>query len=124
MHPNCISNVAQDQGSQRWYPVTKERVLLTDDLGSDLKDGGSTLVQRFDQPVGGMQPLGQVIFLGLATRGLANSSVVAVVDQNAGEGFSIELDDLISPIISATSAASTRHTRIRAATLRVASNGR
>ena len=58
MHPNCISNVAQDQGSQRWYSVTKESVLLTDDLGSDLKDGRSTLVQRFDQPVGGMQPLG------------------------------------------------------------------
>jgi len=111
MHPNCISNVAQDQGSQRWYSVTKESVLLTDDLGSDLKDGRSTLVQRFDQPVGGMQPLGQVIFLSLAARGLANSSVVAVVDQ-------------ISVIISATSAASTRHTRTSAATLRVANNGR
>jgi hypothetical protein len=65
VHADRIGNVAQNQRSQRWHTVTEEGVLLTDDLGGDLEDGDSTLVQRFDQPVRGMQPLVQVIFSAL-----------------------------------------------------------
>jgi hypothetical protein len=48
VHADGISDVAKDQRSQRRYTMPKEGVLLTNDFGGDLKDGGGTLVQRFD----------------------------------------------------------------------------
>ena len=67
--------------------------MLADDLGADLEDGGSPLVQRFNQPFCCPQTLAQVIFVGLAARRPANPGVIAVVDQHAGEGFGVEFDD-------------------------------
>ena len=93
MHADGVGDVAQDQRSQRRHAVPEEGVLLTNDLGGDFKNSSGALVQRFDQPVGSMQPLGQVILLSLAARRLTHPHVILVVDEDAGQGFRIELNN-------------------------------
>ena len=68
MHADRIGDVAQNERSQRLDAAPEKGVLLADDLRRDFEDGGRSLVQRFDQPIRRMQPLGQVILLGLAAR--------------------------------------------------------
>ena len=68
-------------------------------------------MQRFDQPVGGVQPLDQIIFFGLVACRTANLGVVAFVNQNAREGFYVELDD--PPAIGLRSHQDIRDHRLR-----------
>ena len=93
VHADRIGDVAQDQRSQRRYAVTKEGVLVTNDLCGNLEDRGRTLVQRFYQPIRGVEALGKVILLSLAAGRLADPGIIPVVDQDARQGFGVELDD-------------------------------
>ncbi len=83
MHADRIGDLAQDQRSQRRYAVTKEGVLVTDDLCGNLEDRGRTLVQRFNQPIRGVEALGKVFLLSFAAGRLADPGIIPVVDEDA-----------------------------------------
>ena len=93
MHADRLGDVAQDQRPQRLDAATEKGVLLADDFRRDLEDRGRSLVQRFDEPIGRVQPLGQIVLFGLAAGRLADPRAIPVVDQNARQGLGIELDD-------------------------------
>ena len=61
VHADRVGDVAQDQRPQRLHAVAEKPVLLPHDLGRDLEDRRGALVQRFDQPVGRLQPVGRGI---------------------------------------------------------------
>ncbi len=93
MHADRIRDVAQNQRSQRLHAVTKKSVLLTNNFSGDFEDCGGPLVQRLDQPIRGVQPLGQVVFLGLAACCLAYPRAIPAIDQDARQGIRVELDN-------------------------------
>ena len=93
VHPDRVGDVAQDQRPQRLHALAKEAVLLAHDLGRDLEDRRGALVQRFDQPVRRLEPLGQIFPLGLAADAAADPGVIAVVDQNPRQRLGVQLDD-------------------------------
>ena len=69
VHADGVGDGAQVERPQMPHAVEQERVLLADDLGSDLQDGLGALVEAARQPVGVLQALGQKILLGLLPGG-------------------------------------------------------
>ena len=66
VHADRLGDVAQHQRPQMLHAVAQEAVLLAHDLARDLEDGRGALVQRLDQPVGGLVALGEIVaFVGL-----------------------------------------------------------
>ena len=59
VHFDRGGDIAQDERAQMADAEAEEAVLLADDFGRHLQDGLRALLQRLDQPVGGLQLLGQ-----------------------------------------------------------------
>ena len=70
----------------------QESILLAHDLGGDLQNGARPLVQALDQPVGRGEAVGDEGFFGVGARGLGDLGMIALVDQNPGQGVAVEVD--------------------------------
>ena len=92
MHVDGIGDIAQDEGTQMLYAVLEEAVLAADDFRCHPEDGVGALIQGLDQPVGGLEPLGDEFLVRLAARLAPDFGEVPVVDQHPGQGLGPEFD--------------------------------
>src|SRR5258708_9350657 len=73
--------------------MTKKSVLLLDDFARHFKYCRGALVQRLDQPVGRLHSVGHVLALAPAAGSAADPRIIAVVDEDAGQGVGVQLDN-------------------------------
>ena len=68
VHADRVGDGLEIERPQMLDAVGEERVLLAHDLGRDLEDGLGALVERADQPGGGLQAVGEIALVLVALR--------------------------------------------------------
>src|SRR5690606_9595058 len=92
VHPDRLSDLAERQGTHMRYTVEEEALLLLDDLARDLDDRALTLVKRANEPVRTGELFGQPR-LAAGGASFGEFGIIAPVDEQAGQGGAIDLDD-------------------------------
>ena len=91
MHANGLGNVTQDQRAQMRHPVAKEPVLLADNFGRHLHDGGRALMQGLHQPVGSLQLFTHEAAFFAVAQTSPDFRDIFFIDQNPRQRIGIQL---------------------------------
>ena len=92
VHADRVGDGLQVQRAQVLDAEGQEGVLLAHDLLGDLEDGLGALVEALHQPVGRLQAVGDEGLLLLAAAPAADAGMVALVHEQARQGFGVQLD--------------------------------
>ena len=90
MHRDGIGDRLQVERPQVLNTMCEECILLAHNLFGDAQNGARPLVETFDQPVGRLQAIDQLVVVFAVFRGLSDLRQICAIDQDAGQRVAVE----------------------------------
>ena len=92
MHFNRARDVFQNKGLQMMHAAHEKSFLLADDFARDFQNRRRALMHGFDEPIGLLPMVGNVVFVSFLRGRRLNLGIITFVCQNARQRFGVELD--------------------------------